>query len=242
MLSDIEQVREELHQLQQDNTQIKLENIQIKHDNTQIKAQFCSERLSFRVQMGLAFLVVIGAILISPANRGAIAQGYGTTLQQLLVRTQALENKTQFVSISSGEMFVKGTNLHIENGIADPGVDAGGFILPRTFNGKGNLIIGYNESRGVFGTDMRTGSHNLIIGDDNNYASEGGQVVGFFNTISSNYASVSGGRGNTASGRLSSISGGAQNTADGGFASISGGLSLTQSIQVGWSAGSFHTP
>src|SRR5579871_1067671 len=37
-----------------------------------------------RVLAGLALGAVVGAILISPANRAALAQGYGATLQQLI--------------------------------------------------------------------------------------------------------------------------------------------------------------
>ena len=45
--------------------------------------------------------------------------------------------------------------------------------------------------------DVRTGSHNLVLGDENNYSSYGGQVAGSDNTISNGYASVSGGSGLT---------------------------------------------
>lgn len=53
-----------------------------------------------------------------------------------------------------------------------------------TVNGRGNLIVGYNE-RLVGDTNIRTGSHNLVVGAFNNYSSYGGQVIGYNNTISS---------------------------------------------------------
>ena len=87
--------------------------------------------------------------------------------------------------------------------------------------GTGNLIIGYNELRGV--EDDRTGSHMLVIGRMNNYSSYSGMVVGFSNTTSGIFASVSGGGFNIASGRYASVSGGYGNIAGGQHASILGG-------------------
>jgi len=94
--------------------------------------------------------------------------------------------------------------------------------------GTGNLIIGYNAPRAE-GGDVRTGSHMLVIGSQNNYSSYGGMVVGYFNETSSRYASVSGGLQGTASGQYASISGGLNNTASGIFASVSGGYGATAS-------------
>lgn len=90
--------------------------------------------------------------------------------------------------------------------------------------GTGNLVIGYNHLRD-WGDNIRTGSHNLIIGDGNNYTtnSYGGMVVGYRNEIDGGYASVSGGAGNEASGLYSSISGGVGNEASGRGSSVSGG-------------------
>ena len=77
--------------------------------------------------------------------------------------------------------------------------------------GLGNLIIGYNAIGNNNG-DTRTGSHNLVLGDHNNYSSYGGLVAGEDNIISSRYASVSSGQ------------------------------NLIQSSDFGWSAGSEGTP
>jgi hypothetical protein len=117
-------------------------------------------------------------------------------------------------------------------------------------NGKGNLIVGYNET--TFG-QTRTGSHNLVVGDEHEYTSYGGLVAGENNFItgpfasvtggahnraSESVASVSGGEGNTASGSGASVSGGGANTASGFVASVSGGESLVQPADNGWAAGS----
>jgi hypothetical protein len=131
-------------------------------------------------------------------------------------------------------------------------------------NGKGNLIVGYNK--GTFG-QTRTGSHNLVVGDEHEYTSSAGLVAGFNNTLASSEASVTGGTGNTASAQGASVCGGLSNTASdsdssvtGGFnnvagapfasvsggsfntasasqSSISGGSGLTQPAVGGWAAG-----
>ncbi len=95
-----------------------------------------------------------------------------------------------------------------------------------TANGKGNLIVGYNEA---LPGSSRSGSHNVVVGADHSYGSFGGLVAGYNNTISGPFASVSGGSGNVAGGVTASVSGGVSNTANGPNASISGGSSNTAS-------------
>jgi hypothetical protein len=79
-------------------------------------------------------------------------------------------------------------------------------ILLATRNGRGNLIVGYNEERGG-GQDIRTGSHKVVLGRQNSFSSFEGLVVGTFNEISGVFASVYGGLSNTASGDTASVSG-----------------------------------
>ena len=69
----------------------------------------------------------------------------------------------------------------------------------------------------------RTGSNNLVVGDEHEFTSYGGLVAGLANTITGTNASVPGGAFNTASGHASSIS---------------GGYLLTQPEVDGWAAGS----
>jgi hypothetical protein len=89
-------------------------------------------------------------------------------------------------------------------------------------DGAGNLVIGYDENPGT-----QTGSHNLILGEQQTFTSFAGMVGGFGNAIKGAYASVTGGALNTASGELSSISAGEGNTAKGTRASVSGGKTNT---------------
>jgi uncharacterized coiled-coil protein SlyX len=109
-----------------------------------------------------------------------------------------------------GDLVVSGANLYVQSG-------AGYTQAP--VNGKGNLIIGYDESN----NDAKTGSHNLVVGPYHAYSSYGGLVAGFNNEVSGRLATVSGGADNRATGYAASVSGGVVNWAVGYYSSVSGG-------------------
>lgn len=99
---------------------------------------------------------------------------------------------------------VTGVNFQVVNGLgatnglpdnpnADPNFD------PGITNGVGNLIVGYNEM-GHLPWDDRTGSHNVVVGNRNNYRGYGGLVAAADNEIRGAYTSVLGGKGHTAGG------------------------------------------
>jgi len=117
-------------------------------------------------------------------------------------RLAALEYKLQYITGGPNEVVITGANLRIVNGLG----------RTSTTNGLGNLIVGYNESREPE-PDVRTGSHNVIVGSFHNFSSFGGLAVGIRHEISGPFASVSGGEGNTAGGNFASVSGGLQRTA-----------------------------
>ncbi|MDA0728733.1 MAG: hypothetical protein O3B70_02480 [Bacteroidetes bacterium] len=148
-------------------------------------------------------------------------------------------------SASTQTMVLSGVNLQINNG---SGMSYG------SGNGLGNLILGYNEVEGGYhlpngdlaAGEVRTGSHNIILGPGHSYTTNGGLVGGYNNTLSAkggcllsgqsslasgNYAAVLGGMDNRATGNHSCISGGHSNTASGDRASVSGGL-LNQSAGI----------
>lgn len=127
-----------------------------------------------------------------------------------------------------------GINVQVVNGVSQ-----------ETTNGLGNLIVGYNNTRSIgdaicsdgqyidqvacegagetWTINHKSGSHNLVAGDENSYSQTGGVVFGKINSINRNYAGVIGGYANTARGTNSSVSGGSNNTASGGNSSVSGG-------------------
>ena len=123
------------------------------------------------------------------------------------------------LAIAGTNAVFTGTNVHIVDGSGDTDGDV---------NGRGNLIVGYNEVPTSFDED-RGGSHNLILGMRNNYSSHSGLVVGSSNQVLAPFASVSGGADNIASGVGASVSGGDDNTASGLVASVSGGVGNTAS-------------
>jgi hypothetical protein len=94
-----------------------------------------------------------------------------------------------------------GCNVQIVNGEGATG----------TMNGKGNLIIGYNESFLGEGKD-RSGSHNLVVGPEHQYSGSAGLVAGYNNTISARWATVTGGAFNSATADGSTVIGGYENS------------------------------
>ncbi|HEY7643024.1 MAG TPA: hypothetical protein VH814_25055 [Steroidobacteraceae bacterium] len=149
-------------------------------------------------------------------------------------------------------VLISGANVQIVNGSTQ-----------ETVNGVGNLIIGHNDRANVilggltcsnyvyrtesdcvaagfiWGRDFKTGSHNLIVGNEHSYGGTGGVVFGFQNVITGPYATVTGGHAHLSTGRYSSVSGGEQNHASGDFSSVSGGSSNVargrhSSVTSGW--------
>lgn len=134
-----------------------------------------------------------------------------------------------------------GANLQIVNGQG----------TTNTKNGLGNLLVGYNEIRND-GSDLKTGSHNLVLGPGNNYSSAGGVVSGNGNAITALQACALGGSGNVAGGAgactlggtggsaggvAATVTGGFHNTAGGDNASVSGGNTRSAPAASNWAAG-----
>ena len=115
-------------------------------------------------------------------------------------------------SLSGTDLTISGVNVHVVDG-------TGGTA---STSGLGNVIVGYNAPSTLYYQE-RNGSHNLIVGDANNYNSYGGLVAGQNNDASGPYATVTGGTQNLANGFQSSISGGDNNLDGGKSAVVSGG-------------------
>jgi hypothetical protein len=156
--------------------------------------------------------------------------------------------------VAGPNVVFKGCNLQIKSATSEDDT-----------SGLGNLIVGWNdESPDV---SFRTGSNNLVCGDQNNFNSYGSFLAGcnnatqdpccsvsggYGNNTVGNYASVSGGSGNMAgNGACTSVTGGQNNCAFGYGSTVSGGESVFGDAPTGtllratdgWSAGgSFHNP
>jgi len=99
-------------------------------------------------------------------------------------------------------------------------------------NGAGNLVIGYDENAGKH---EQTGSHDLVLGEEQTFTSFASILGGFRNTASGSESFVVG-EGNTASGQWASVSGGRGNKAEEGD-SVSGGSGNTAENGTGdWSS------
>ena len=153
MNQNIEQsFRERLDKLEQ-------ENAEIRAQVAAAQVRFLRAEGRFRFPCGLGLAAVAIGLLLSQTQSAASRQG------GIPERVAALEAKTRFISTVGTEMSITGANLHILNGTGQT----------ETTNGLGNLIVGYNELRET-GKNPRTGSHNLIVGNRNDYLSFGGVV------------------------------------------------------------------
>ncbi|XPS87264.1 uncharacterized protein Dvar_52820 [Desulfosarcina variabilis str. Montpellier] len=136
------------------------------------------------------------------------------------------------VTRQDDEIIFSGVNIHLVNG--NQATDG-------TPNGRGNLIVGYNEAATTQISNARNGSHNLIIGKNHSYTSFGGLVVGESNSITKPCAVVSGGFNNTASGKFSTVSGGQLNVASGEYSTVSGGLTRKAEKNNNWAGGNQYS-
>lgn len=188
---------------------------------------------------------------------GSAAKNQMAVLQSDLgaVKNNSVLALDQKLVIQNGDAVFQGVNVQIVNG------------MKRTdsVNGKGNLIIGYNESDRVtikpfcsfavyknmydcvgngylWGSHHREGSHNIISGINHNYTQYGGAVFGFANIINAPWSTVTGGAFNRTHGAASSVSGGAGNIASGENASVSGGSeNVASGIQASVTGGSSNS-
>jgi hypothetical protein len=196
-------------------------------------------RLWRRLACGLVVLLVLGLIWSSSTAQeerpSAGNRSLGQRLDDLEDTLRKLQKLLTHITIAKDdagrlEIILSGVNLRIVNGLGRTDCGEEDNPLPNCPNGLGNLIVGYNELRvGEEVENIRTGSHNVVVGEAHNFSSFGGIVVGLRNTISGGFSSVNGGADNTASGNGASVSGGADNTASGLSAAFSGGLGNTAS-------------
>ena len=124
----------------------------------------------------------------------------------------------EYVTVDAGtnSIFIDGANVYVRSGAG--ATDA-------AVNGYGNLVVGYDEDCG----DDKSGSHNLVVGPCHSYTNAGGFVAGNDNTISGQFASVTGGYDNKATADDSSVTGGYHNVASYFGTSVTGGESNTAS-------------
>lgn|GEM_PF-2973040 len=120
----------------------------------------------------------VATLTTSLGSGGDALAATQTEVTALQAVTSSMSTATD--ATGSAAVYFKGVNVYVQNGAGSTD----------TTNGAGNLVVGYNE---VPNTVSRGGSHNLVLGTQNNYSSYGGLVAGGQNSISAQYATVVGG-------------------------------------------------
>lgn len=105
---------------------------------------------------------------------------------------------------------IEGVNVQIVNGKG----------ATYQVNGLGNLIVGYQLAQGSFD---RSGSHNVIVGDDTDYSSYGGLSTGGGNQLLGPGCATVGTYESIARGTANAVLGGTENEVDGLFNVAVGG-------------------
>jgi hypothetical protein len=178
--------------------------------------------------------------------------GLEERVTELEAQVEELSAILQFVYVETEEIrgvtgphwIIEGANVHVRSGAGSTREGCvsrtPGYPNCESLTGLGNLIVGYNEetpNRGQGPREIRTGSHNLVVGPRHSYNAFGGFVAGRANDITGESASVTGGKDNEASGWYSSVSGGHANEASGIGASVSGGQDRVAPDDLNWAAG-----
>ena len=162
-------------------------------------------------------------------SEAAARDAFDATLAPLT----ALAPLATYVTVDTGTLdglagphvIFTGANVHIRSGHSS----RNSFVQ----NGRGNLVLGYNEPSDSSFPVERAGSHNLVVGPNHRYNFGVGLVVGGSSRLGNDGASVSGGFLNNAGGLFASVSAGLRNDASGEFATVSGGADNIASGNTG---------
>jgi hypothetical protein len=189
-------------------------------------------------------------IAVSLQNRIADLEGQlaGVASNPMFDLTPYIRVEVDAIGLLEGpHVVLEGANLHIRSGSgstgdggepvglgnlivgynAPPGIcrfEPDPFGMPRILQEcSSDAACGGEPGSCEFFQQTRTGSHNIVVGNEHTYTSTGGFVVGRRNKITGRSASVSGGIKNSASGTGASVAGGWGNSASGYTASVAGG-------------------
>lgn len=150
---------------------------------------------------------VITALETQVANLQAEVDGFSSDLADLQGRVSTVEDVTTPMTLTTIDGYpsivVEGVNIHLRNGLGGTNTD----------NGLGNLVLGYNESRADPADNIRTGSHIVVTGREQNYEGSAGFLGGYQNTLNADYGSILSGFSNENYGLGSAVVGGLFNIA-----------------------------
>lgn len=171
--------------------------------------------------------IEIDALKASGLSAAIIVEGLDGALVDQQKDIDYVRKLQKVLSLNEGTVTFSGVNVHINNGLDET----------EKLNGLGNVIIGFNSKHGDFGASPRSGSHNLILGDYNQYRSYGsivsgrnnqangpGSIIsGIYNIAQGESCAAIGGWYNTVSGDGTAVIGGVENSTDGLGSVIAGG-------------------
>jgi hypothetical protein len=192
----------------------------------------------------LVLCLVLATVMLLPS----VASASTPTLKQLAQTVASLQKQvtslksqlTKARSVLALAPYVS-LNRSAVNGVAGPNIVFKGCNLQvksktseSTIDGTGNLIIGWDDNPSSALSGYRSGSNNLVCGDNQTFTSFGCFLAGGNNTATASMAAVSGGFNNTASNSEATVSGGANNVASGYLSVVSGGNGITASTINGW--------
>ena len=185
-----------------------------------------------RLACGLVVLLVLGLILSSSTaqeerqlEKHRNLAPWRHDVEDTLRKLKDLLTHITIAKDDTGrrEIILSGVNLRIVNGLGRTDCGTEDNPIPDCPNGLGNLIVGYNELS-ADRENIRTGAHNVIVGQENNFSQFAGMVVGRRNEISGRFAVVVGGAENTASGSdIAGVFGGFLSSASGSGSVVIGG-------------------
>lgn len=169
-----------------------------------------------------------------PFARYAAKSGETTALQAQIdtLKTQVSALQTLLAGVSRVD---NGATLRFSN--MNVQVVSGSGATDGAVNGRGNLIVGYNEPNPE--VNHKGGSHMLVLGMGNTYSSYGGLIGGRNGSASAPFGSIVGGVGNFAVAGDSVVVGGVSNSAEGAAAAILGGSTNRASGEYSAVSGGF---
>ena len=148
-----------------DNFRERFEALEQRTEHLQQHIRTVDRRL--RWWRSIACGVMLLGVVSLPLQSGTAAD---TQPGGMAERMAAMEKKLRAMTFNdtANEVVITEANLRIVNGLGST----------ETTNGLGNLIVGYNELRNIPDfPDVRTGSHNVVVGELNNFSSFGGLVA-----------------------------------------------------------------
>jgi hypothetical protein len=199
---EIETLRKELEELRSE-----IQDNKIKIDELELQLSFAKDDISYLQENSgtdenltdhIDTILQHDALLQNLENQ---VQNNSDSIQDILadvapIVNSGLVNLSDYMSVDTTQQIIEisGANLLIHNGSN----------ATHILNGLGNLIIGYNISN----SDIRTGSHNVIIGDHHSYTSSGSLLVGENHRAEGKGIALVGGTDNVVSADFGSIAGG----------------------------------